>query len=59
MRIDVKGTIVSNDDKWIYEWFEMDATCPNDVNKLIDQANGEPLEVYINSGGETFSPGPK
>ncbi len=51
MRIDVKGTIVSNDDKWIYEWFEMDATCPNDVNKLIDQANGEPLEVYINSGG--------
>lgn len=51
MRIDVKGTIVSNDDKWIYEWFEMDATCPNDVNKLIEQANGEPLEVYINSGG--------
>jgi len=51
LRIDVKGTIVSNDDKWIYEWFEMDATCPNDVNKLIDQANGEPLEVYINSGG--------
>lgn len=51
MRIDIKGTIVSNDDKWIYEWFEMDATCPNDVNKLIDQANGEPLEVYINSGG--------
>ncbi len=51
MRIDVKGTIVSNDDKWIYEWFEMDATCPNDVNKLIDQANGETLEVYINSGG--------
>jgi ATP-dependent Clp protease protease subunit len=51
LRIDVKGTIVPNDDKWIYEWFEMDATCPNDVNKLIDQANGEPLEVYINSGG--------
>ena len=51
MRIDIKGTIVSNDDKWIYEWFEYDATCPNDVNKLIDQANGEPLEVYINSGG--------
>ncbi|MEN6391090.1 MAG: head maturation protease, ClpP-related [Syntrophomonas sp.] len=51
MRIDVKGTIVSNGDKWIYEWLEYDATCPNDVNKVIDQANGEPLEVYINSGG--------
>jgi len=51
LRIDIKGTIISNDDKWIYEWFEMDSTCPDDVNKLIDQANGEPLEVYINSGG--------
>jgi ATP-dependent Clp protease protease subunit len=51
LRIDVKGTIVSNDDKWIYELFEMDATCPKDVNEAIDQANGEPLEVYINSGG--------
>jgi len=51
LRIDVKGTIVSNNDKWIYEWFEYDATCPNDVIKAIGQANGEPLEVYINSGG--------
>ena len=51
MRIDIKGTIVSNDDKWIYELFEYDATCPNDVIKAIGQANGEPLDVYINSGG--------
>ena len=51
MRIDVKGTIVSNDDKWIYELFEYDTTCPNDVIKAIGQANGEPLDVYINSGG--------
>ena len=51
MRIDIKGTIISNDDKWIYELFEYDNTSPNDVIKAIDQANGEPLEVYINSGG--------
>lgn len=51
MRIDVKGTIVSNGDKWIYELFEYDATCPNDVLRAIDQANGEPLDVYVNSGG--------
>ncbi len=51
MRIDIKGIIIPNDDKWIYDWFEMDSTCPNDVNKLIDQANGDPLEVFINSGG--------
>ncbi|MGS0745565.1 head maturation protease, ClpP-related [Syntrophomonas erecta subsp. sporosyntropha] len=51
MRIDVKGTIVSNDDKWIYDWLEYDNTSPNDVINAIGQANGGPLDVYINSGG--------
>lgn len=50
-KIDVKGVIVPNDDKWIYEWFEMDATCPADVLKGIEAAGGEPIEVEINSGG--------
>lgn len=57
MRIDIKGTIIRNDEKWIYDWFEMDSTCPNDVQKVIDQANGEPLEVYISSGGGDIMPG--
>ena len=46
-KIEVKGTIVGNADKWIYEWFGMDATCPKDVNAAIS----EPLLVEINSGG--------
>ena len=50
-KIEVKGTIVGNADKWIYEWFCMDATCPKDVNAAISEANGEPLLVEINSGG--------
>ena len=50
-KIEVKGTIVRNADKWIYEWFGMDATCPKDVNAAISEANGEPLLVEINSGG--------
>ena len=40
-KIEVKGTIVGNADKWIYEWFGMDATCPKDVNAAISEANGE------------------
>lgn len=44
-KIEVKGTIVGNADKWIYEWFGMDATCPKDVNAAIGEANGEPLLV--------------
>ena len=50
-KIEVKGTIVGNADKRIYEWFGMDATCPKDVNAAISEANGEPLLVEINSGG--------
>lgn len=57
MKIDIKGDIISNDDKWIYEWFEMDATCPRDVLKAIDEANGDRLDVYINSGGGDISAG--
>lgn len=51
MRIPIKGVIISNNDKWIYDWFEMDSTCPNDVSKALQNANGEVVELEINSGG--------
>lgn len=52
MKINVKGTIISNDDKWIYDWFEMDATCPRDIEKTLDKVKkNEEIEVVINSGG--------
>lgn len=51
MKIDIRGVIVSNDDKWIYDWLEMDSTAPKDVLPLIEKASGERLDVYINSGG--------
>ena len=57
MRIDIKGDIIQNDDKWIYEWLEMDGTCPKDVLKSIEEANGDRLDVYINSGGGDISAG--
>ncbi len=51
MRIDVKGAIVSSDEAWIYDWFGIEHTSPKTVNDLIGKANGEPLDIYINSGG--------
>ena len=50
-KVNVKGTIVSSDEKWIYDWFGIEATCAKDVEKVIDSANGEDLEICINSGG--------
>lgn len=48
MKIDIKGPIVPNNDKWFYDWLEMDATAPKDV---VLPETGEPIEVIINSGG--------
>ena len=46
--IPIKGTIISNDDRWVYDWFEWEATAPKDV---VLPESGEPIEVHINSGG--------
>lgn len=55
-KINIKGVIIPNDHKRIYDWFEMESTCPNDVSKTIDDANGEDVEIVINSGGgDVFS----
>jgi len=50
-RLKIKGTIVSDDDKWVYDWFGIGAVCPADIHKALEEADGEELEVEINSGG--------
>lgn len=51
MKIDVKGSIIPSGDKWIYDWFGIEATSPKDVNTALEKANGQEVDVYINSGG--------
>lgn len=56
--IDVRGDIVSNDDKWIYDWLEWDATSPRDIRNALDsKPAGEELVVRINSGGGSVMAG--
>lgn len=50
-KINIKGDIVQNNDKWIYEWLGIEATSPKDVQKALEDANGQDIEVEINSGG--------
>lgn len=50
MRIKINGPIVSNDEKWIYDWLEMDATSPKDITNALPD-NGEDVELTINSYG--------
>ena len=51
MDIEVKGTIVSNDDAWIYDWFGIENTCPAKVREALEQAKGDKVTVQVNSGG--------
>lgn len=51
--IQIKGPIVSTNDKWLYDWWDMEATAPSDV---ILPSTGEPIEVHINSvGGDVYA----
>lgn len=50
-KVNIKGPIISSDEAWIYDWFGIENTSPKSVNKAIEEANGDELEVEINSGG--------
>lgn len=50
-KIEIKGNIVQSSDKWIYNWLGIEATSPQDVSKALIEANGQDIEVDINSGG--------
>lgn len=56
--IQIKGDIISNDMKWVYDWFEYDSTCPKDVDAVIkSMVPGDELVVSINSPGGDVSAG--
>lgn len=42
---------MDNDDKWIYEWFDVEATSPRDVTKVLGELRGEDVEIEISSTG--------
>ena len=57
-KLDIRGVLIPNDYKWFYKWLEMDATCPQDVQKVVDALkDGEILDVYINSPGGVIDVG--
>jgi len=51
MKIEIKGVIVPNNYAEIYEWLGIENISPSKVNQALDEANGEDVEVEINSSG--------
>ncbi|EAE2103872.1 Clp protease ClpP [Listeria monocytogenes] len=48
MKLEIKGTIISNNQKWIYDMLDMESTSPRDI---VLPENNESIDVIINSGG--------
>lgn len=57
MAIEIKGYIVSDDDKPVYDFFGYSVTTPGDIRNAIAEANGKPLDVEISTcyGGNVFA----
>ncbi len=50
--VDIRGDIISNDNKWIYDWLGWESTCPNDIAQILQTKDAnEEVTVLINSGG--------
>lgn len=50
-KIDIKGRIIPQSSKWIYNWLGIPATSPQDISSALLEANGDDIEIYVNSGG--------
>lgn len=50
-KINIKGAIISNDEQWIYDMFEIEATAPKMIDEQLEEAGGEDVILSINSGG--------
>lgn len=52
MVLNIKGDIIGNELKEVYEWFGFEYVCPNDVHAAIEALpESDVLTVKINSGG--------
>ena len=50
--ITINGEIIPNGYAWLYDWYEMEYTCPANVKDILNALeDGEDVTVIINSGG--------
>lgn len=57
MKISIRGAIIPNEDKWIYDLFGMDNVTPGEVVGAIEKNTDGVLDVEINSGGGDIGAG--
>lgn len=50
-KIKLSGVVVGDENAWIYDWLGIPYISPSLVDNALEEANGEDVEVYVNSGG--------
>jgi ATP-dependent protease ClpP protease subunit len=56
VKLNIKGTIIPNSQAWFYEFLEIEHTSPKMVERFLEEANGQEIEVHINSpGGSVYA----
>jgi len=52
----IEGEIVSDDDAWIYEWFDIPTASPNAFRSALSEQKGKNITVWVDSwGGDVFA----
>nr|DAL42108.1 MAG TPA_asm: Putative ATP dependent Clp protease [Caudoviricetes sp.] len=57
--VNLRGPLIPSDVKWVYDFFEIESICPNDISKAIDEASekSDSIIFRINSTGGCVSVG--
>ncbi|HER0021404.1 head maturation protease, ClpP-related [Streptococcus pyogenes] len=50
-KLKLNGPVVSEGDKWYYDWWEKPCITAKQVHDFLDSAGGEDIQVRLNSGG--------
>lgn len=56
-KIKINGTITSDSNAEIYRWFGIPAASPKMLADALEEADGDPVDIYINSPGGLVSAG--
>lgn len=55
-KFEIKGDIIPNDWKEVYDYYSYESTCPNDVKKILEQADGRvTVDILTSYGGNIFA----
>ena len=56
LTININGLIVTDDDKWYYNFLGLSANAPKDISAALAEADGDDVIVNLNSnGGDVFA----